>query len=465
MKAKLILPCAVLFTGLICYLTQLLLGLSLALPFVSPLFPLTHDLFGDFIKHVGSYLDPSTIHVEAWMPADSREIIQTYVDHNSKSNPALAGSTLTHFNSPPIVQIFVVAFAAKLLALLGPLTSFFIINLILLAVLFWCVSLCCDNNRDRWLLFLSIIFLYPSLFAFLRGNLYSVMSTLGIAISFVLAAARVKPVFWAYLGMSVAIGFRPNNILFLPLLCILQQRLIPGLPSLGKLLASAIAIAVLSILFSFALAKLLYPVYEPKVFLAAYSYYSKLFEFGFFGSLNGSSLLQPLFLMAKYLELKLPSFYFPQLLLLIRVSTLTFGLAICGFSYYYAYGKNASLPRAILLNVIGLMMATPVFADYHLMVLIVPVLIAICLESRDKQLDGRVSFHSNYAIARSDALVLILLLAPKPFVIPYSLNTASGLMQANFTVGTFVNPAVAMFYLVYLVIAFRAKRSVVPVGF
>jgi hypothetical protein len=61
--------------------------------------------------------------------------------------------------------------------------------------------------------------------------------------------------------------------------------------------------------------------------------------------------------------------------------------------------------------------------------------------------------------------VLILLLAPKPFVIPYSLNTASGLMQANFTVGTFVNPAVAMFYLVYLVIAFRAKRSVVPVGF
>lgn len=81
--------------------------------------------------------------------------------------------------------------------------------------------------------------------------------------------------------MCVAIGIRPNNVVFLPMLSIFFRRLYrDGSPPLYVLLVRSFLILIGSILASVYVASILYPDFSISLFLKAYSLYQSVYEYG-----------------------------------------------------------------------------------------------------------------------------------------------------------------------------------------
>jgi hypothetical protein len=264
------------------------------LKLVSPFFS-TSDLFADYIKHIGSYAQLSSINVEAWLPGWWREIFIAYLSNNPySSKPELATQTLTHFHAPPLVVVLAKSIANNLFVYPGVVTSYFIIVSLIVILAGFVVSLCFKETRLRLIVTPAVLLLYPCVFAFTRGNIYAMLSSLSVVAAFLLICKRSGYMLLGTILMCVAIGLRPNNLVFLPILCILYRRLYKDVsPALYVLLFRSFLILIGSVLASTLAAGILYPNFSIPLFLKAYSFYQSMYEYGGAGIDYSSSLFQP----------------------------------------------------------------------------------------------------------------------------------------------------------------------------
>lgn len=108
------------------------------------------------------------------------------------------------------------------------------------------------------------------------------------------------------------------------------------------------------------------------------------------------------------------------------------------------------LKRALLICSLGMITLTPVFADYHLTILLLPLLVAAYWEQHagpcgDVLLD-RIS------LPFVDSLTVIILLIPKSFP----------LLPLNITAQTFINPFLILAYIIWVFLPRLAKPGARP---
>jgi hypothetical protein len=437
MRGKSIVFWSLVSTGIVAYLHAILYSMGIPyLKLVSPFFG-TADLFADYIKHIGSYGQISSINVETWLPGWWREIFITYLSNNPySSKPELATQTLTHFHAPPLVVVLAKSIVNNLFVSPGVVTSYFIIISLIIVLTGFIVSLCFKEVRLRLVVTPAVLLLCPCVFAFTRGNIYAMLSSLSVVAAFLLICKRPGYMLLGTILMCVAIGLRPNNLVFLPILCILYRRLYKDVsPVLSVLLFRSFLILVGSVLVSTLAAGILYPSFSIPLFLKAYSFYQSMYEYGGAGADYSSSLFQPVKVVALFLGRISALFSHPSLLPILKSAIYVLGISICAYSWRYLMRRNSNIPRALLICSIGMIIFTPVFADYHLTILLLPILVAAFWEQDAGSLDEVLLERASLPFV--DSFAVIILLIPKSFP----------LLPLKITAQTFINPTVMLVYI------------------
>lgn len=435
---------ALIGTALIAYLHTIAYALGATNPKqISPFF-LPQDLFADFFKLLHSFPFASPLPLEPWLPVTWRKIIEGYLQANPYSSDASkAPFSLTNYHLPP-VQIVFAALFGWLCKALGGGTTFTITVLGLFTCLASLVRL--SGFKKHILLITTACFmLYPSLYALTRGHVLAYITALCLGGSFLLAL-QPKPRPWLpALLLAVAINIRPNNIFYLPLLASQLSR--AGKTS--RLVATIAGATTLLLISCSAAAQRIYPAYSGSVFLQAYSFYSKAYEFGDAGKDYNSAPLQAAVMSLKYLLSRLDLSYSIQTSSLVRVGLLVLGATLCLFSWRLFSKRWIGLPKSILLCTLGMIIAVPVFADYHLLAFLTPLL---CSKFMEAQLEGGACDAGSILtkpMSNLDYWLFIALILPKTFPLP---------IAPHITAQTFLNPLLVFVYLVTAAWQHRAAR-------
>jgi hypothetical protein len=129
------------------------------------------------------------------------------------------------------------------------------------------------------------------------------------------------------------------------------------------------------------------------------------------------------------------------------------------------YKGNISFCKSILVCSLGIILGTPVFADYHLLILLSPILVSLYYErdlspSRDqeslKPVSARKSFFSDQnthhvyceVLSKADGFMIVFLTVPKVLPIVGSLGS----------IQTFLNPLAICIYLALTIANPNMKR-------
>jgi len=449
MRGKSIVFWSLVSTSIVAYLHAILYSMGVPyLKLISPFFS-TADLFADYIKHIGSYSQLSSINVETWLPGWWREIFIAYLSNNPySSKPELATLTLTHFHAPPLVVILAKSIANSLFIYPGVVTSYFIIISLIVILTGFIVSLCFKEARLRLVVTPAVLLLYPCVFAFTRGNIYAMLSSLSVVAAFLLICRRPSYMLLGTMLMCIAIGLRPNNLVFLPILCILYRRLYKDIsPALYVLLFRSFLILIGSVLASTLIAGILYPNFSIPLFLRAYSFYQSMYEYGGAGIDYSSSLFQPVIVLTLFLGRISAPFNHPSLLPILKSAIYVLGISICVYSWRYMMGRNSNIPRGLLICSIGMIIFTPVFADYHLTILLLPILVAAFWDQHAGPSDEVLLERASLPFV--DSLAVIILLIPKSFP----------LLPLKITAQTFINPSIMLAYITWMFLAQFTKSS------
>lgn len=309
------------------------------------------DIFADYFKLIFSY--PSSLNVS--IPVESRiDKLLLYFQH-SHAYADLAGSAsghITHFHVTPLTTIFNLS-NLYLMIQSTPLTIFTIMILGFFCFGIFIISNINYTNKNK-LYFIAIFFLcYPTLFLVTRGNIVSGVASL--CIIYFLTSIYKENVRWlSIVSIALAINIRPNAIIFLLAFIILDNKKI-------KYLLNSVVCTSFMFFSSLYFANYLYKDYNLTNFILGIKNYYNIYVIYNEGIAFGSSLLGGLKLLYgpnAYFE-----FFIIILGILILISVLTeykFGLA------------NKIMVIYILCSIYCL--CSSVFADYHLLVFIAPII-------------------------------------------------------------------------------------------
>jgi hypothetical protein len=336
------------------------------------------DRYGDFFKLTFSYpstpIRPSPAH---WGMNDLFAAFETQIS-------GAVGTPHNHFHLPPL---------ATLLALLWRLVMHWIDPVLLflgllsggLAALFYTVLNYSPSGRSAPAFGTIAILCYPTLLIVDRGHFFSLVTgTLLIA-----ATLRVlrdgKADFWSILMFAIALNFRPNAGI-IPLALFLCRK------GFGVRDMLVLCITVLGVFgASLVAAHQLYPPYDLAHFRSGLKDYAGLYIVNDFGQAYGSSLLGMLRALFGYgpLTYSLPIF----------VAAALFAATIIG-----SWRGLLNSPELLFLVLAAYALGSQVFADYHLLVFIVPLV----LLARERS----VGDWSDWAILLACSFVL----APKNYI-------------------------------------------------
>ncbi|MCX6973189.1 MAG: hypothetical protein NTZ94_02620 [Verrucomicrobia bacterium] len=370
--------------GLQVYLVAFLCSIGAVPPAWSNPFVL-HDIFGDFVKLGFAYYDP----IVQIMPATSfvqyKPILAAYFYSNPYSNdPALAGQALTIFHLPPLYQILekMGSFAMERF---DPIDVYIAAVFMLVLWVAYVLKVFRENKKIWIVLFLTIVLSYPSLFAFQRGNLPSYVASMLIISSILLVKTDCSRWPWATMGMALAVAVRPNYILiagFIPLV-IMQE----ASWAMRMRVIFLTLIAVIAVYGSLMLAaSWLVPGYNYVTFYRSYLFYVKEYEFGLAGIDYCSSpfrLVSLAFSDFSHQEsqIMLQSF--------LKSAFIGLGAAISGWGLWLGAIQRVRPSKSLLIFLLGNVVLTPVFADYHLLVFFCPVILSFL----EKQVNSLAAFN------------------------------------------------------------------------
>lgn len=351
------------------------------------------DLFADFFKVIFSYPYASNA-----LDTDYSRLpllLKSYVDNNPyKGISGIGYGELTHFHLPPFTTSIVFV-CIKLFDVFGVVP--FSISLFGLSCFFLLLTLklALNESSNYDVILILAIASYPLLFIIQRGNFFSFFATLTATLS--VLALRRGYVVVSLMLISLAINVRPNLIVFLPIYYFLPAKNI-WRPFFLIAFAAAIFVGCLHVVNAF------YPDYSIDSFFAGLSAYKSMYVYGDGGFGYSTSLYTLLKYMNKLFGLNVS-------LKSLEVFVGGIGLlAILIFTCLYSKSLIAIDEFVLLLTTLG-MLSTQVFADYHLLIFILPIL--VMLGSKD---DRAIQFDIIHKHRLKLFLFCVFMLAPVNYV-------------------------------------------------
>lgn len=315
-------------------------------PVTSFLFP-SADLLADFFKtnfaiasELGIYIDPSEL----------PELIRKYLN----SNAYLKDGGITIFHLPPLTMLLSIGIVF-LMELFGPINSL----LLLLSIFFITVYASLIGfglSAKRAGVWIAIFLMsYPVLFLITRGNLISGFATLFIALAIILFLQE-KKLFWALIFSALAVNMRPNLIILLSVVFIRPY---------GFDFKRIFSCAFLILIVFFSSLELTHKIldgYTYLKFLNGLKIYHDLFISGAAGVNYGSSLYGAFRTFFPYSQAMETGIFLVCSGLFLYCTTIFFFKKLDLISYIFSLSALCCL-------------MTPIFADYHLTIFFLPLLL------------------------------------------------------------------------------------------
>jgi hypothetical protein len=403
---------------------------------------MSNDIFADFVKFTLSYSNSAGTPVHPTSFARYAPLFSGYqVSNPYATDPAQADKVLSYFHATPVYHI-IYKFYSLLFAVIDP----FLVYLLLIAIIFSFVLLLCRKvlkPSGSWIfLGFLIILSYPSLFALQRGNTTSYICFLLIAASLISASCANGSWFLPAVGIALAAAIRPNYALlvgFIPLVVL-------SAASIRKRLAIcflSLFVVVVFVAVTTQVAAWLIPGYTLETFSKAYLFYVKNYEFGPSGINYCSS---PFRLIAYILSefFGMTSF---RLLQAVKTMAMLFGLLVTFFGFWAGCTKLVTPSKSLFLILLGNIIVTPIFADYHLLILFAPFMLS-CLEKPVLQFKD----FGHPGFSGLELLTTALLLTPKSL----PLLPLAGVPSV--TIQLLLNPLVILVYLTLFIVFFLKRR-------
>lgn len=356
-----------------------------------------NDLFADYFKVIFSYPGASNIQIHGVSKFST--LLLSYLNNNTYHGAdGLVSGALTHFHLTPFTTLFSL-FNLRLMNYIDPYLLFLLLILLLLIGVYLLLIKTTCSKLDRLLWFLSVLLCYPTLFAITRGNIFAFITSLAI-IGYLILIYKDENIFIALFLLAIAINIRPNAIIFILVFLLGKSR-----SKIGHVLVFFVIAG--GIFFnSLYLSNYLYPDYTLTAFFAGLKIYHAMYVFGNGGLAYGSSLFGPLKVVFGATSATEISALFLTILLLVpavwlrivnKLSNSSFIFIICS-----CYVLGAS-----------------VFADYHLVVFLAPLIVCY-LEGKEKPaIDLQLSAKAEYALIY---LGSVFMLTPKNYIFYRSIS-------------------------------------------
>jgi len=358
------------------------------------------DFFADSIK--SGLAQTSISHCLLSDPSvrDWPQIFQRYLFHNDYLQP---GWSIHH--SPPFSMLMLMGFAAILLVvpptiLIVMLASVYAAGTALVARLARAAS----GQQLALPLFMLILLSFPSLFMLDRGNIHSGLTSLCV-IFYVISAHKDRWKRPGWLALAVAINLRPNVAIF----ALLEFARTPDRRAaiMGIFTAAVLSLGIAGI--SYLIAHAIDATYTPKSFLAALDLYRLNYVEGRSGFLWNSSLANSGKTIRYFLDIE-PFYSAPwtlasSILGLTAIAVLTM---LAWFSRMGALGLTFSLAACSALF-------TPVLAEYHLLVFVSPLLLAVL--SKPEAISTKILYRGLFYLGLLQFLCFLHWMGPHPILL------------------------------------------------
>ena len=328
--------------------------------------------------------------------------IKTYALHNPYKDFDPLFPSLSIFHHTPLTFNYFQIFSFFLVKGINPL-HLVLLNIILLCLFFLkiiniCKKIYSFNSEKLIFVMLNLFIGYPTLCIVNRGNFQSGYSSvffiLGILLYF---EKNILSKFF----LSLSLNIRPN--LFLALLTLLNKKNNPF-----HLLIELVLIFSAILLCAYFFAINISSNYNIDNFYQALKIYNDLYIVGPHGNGANSSLHS----LAKLLSLFFLNFKY-------NFSLLCFIYLI--FFFKYIKSNKVSYASNVYFGCCMTMLFTPVFADYHLLIFITPLILAIFESEKNEK--------NSYIISISSLCIM---------------SAKFGICFAGFSLGTVLNPLVVL---------------------
>ena len=313
------------------------------------------------------------------------------VAHHMADVKLYEGTNVNHFHEPPVPTLFAVS-ARWLMTLVDPVLLFLGLLVAAFAALFAIVLRVAPEGRAGAAFATATILSYPALLAIDRGHFFSLIcASLMIAATF--RTLRGKVDLGTILMFAIAVNLRPN------------MGIVPFVLFLGKQglsFRNAVMLGLTIVLVfagTMAVVHQLYPAYSYASFLKGLGQYGMAYAGGENGYANGSSLYGMIRAPLGY-AWWMPFVPFIVMMLLLAPTVLE------------SRQGRLRQSEALFLTLCGYVFGSHVFADYHLLGFMIPL---ILVAREEGPLD---------VSAWTIVLVSSLMLAPKNFVFSFHGNTA-----------------------------------------
>jgi hypothetical protein len=293
-------------------------------------------------------------------------LLAVYYKYTYLGLEGLSINELTHFHLPPLTtaSIFFLIDAFKKI---GFIPTILLLALSTLVALILAVKSTLNDKIDGYLLIVLILISYPFIFFLQRGNFFSFFSF--VFILFAIIELKKERIWLAILLIALAINIRPNLILYVVFLYFWPSR---------SIIRPIIALVLASIIFLILLFfdNYVYPDYTLGNFLKGLEIYNNLYVSGDRGFGYSSSLLTLIKFTCKLIGLEFVANYAVKL-------QLAFTMVIF-FYTSWVYSKKRIGDTSFLFLITALsMLGTPVFADYHLLLFIIPIFFVLKNQEAD----------------------------------------------------------------------------------
>lgn len=345
-------------------------------PYNSFLF-LPEDRFADFFKMSFSY-PGAPIH-----PPSDFWRMDDLLAHHMGQVKKYEGTIANHFHQPPVPTLLALS-ARWLLGWIEPVLLFLGLLAAAFAALFATVLGMSPSGRPGVAFGLVTILSYPALLAIDRGHFFSLICG-ALLIAATLRTLRGRADLWAILMFAIAVNFKPNAGV-IPLVLFLGRQ--------GISFRGAVLLAILSVLLfvgTLGIVHQFYPEYTFGRFLKGLAEYGMAYVGADDGYRFGSSL---------YGMLRGPLGYAPWLV----YPPLCVAALVLAPTILESRQGRLRQSECLFLTLVAYVIGTHVFADYHLLVFVIP-LILLAREEGSMDLSGWTIL-----IASS------LMLAPKNFI-------------------------------------------------
>lgn len=395
------------------------------------------DRFADLVKVALSFKAITWPLTETEAFAAWPNVYKDYLLHNPYGGIAnLASGQLTHFHHPPFSQLLFTLFGLLITQSQSATIALWIAFGIYVSSLTCLVISASPHNNPlalgkHWAVFFLCVASYPAMLVFARGNYNAGFSSILIAIFLVHCFGRRSVSLWPLLALAVAINIRPTALIFLAAL-----PLAFGAKESVRKLASLMSLTIAIFGGSLLVEQFLYPDYTIDNFLQGLAIYKARYIVSNGGDAGNASLWA---LIKNSVTMGGWSFHYYHEELSRLFLTASILVVLLGLRIVRQANLHAASATFVLVSLYVLL--APVTAEYHLLVLIAPLIVlSMCENDFLAHPHGRIVFFASIFVLVPKNYFFHEGLSLQTVINPLSLLIALLLMQ-QMTMPPQTNPA------------------------